>query len=136
MQLSQRVPPTKPLIVELEMTTLQDRDFRAFLMNSKLRWSISRQVRDLRLSRGWTQERLASAAGLQVMTIQRCEDPDCANGVTLKTYQKIASAFDCAFMCRFIAYSEFLQFIASLEGDVKFNVLSFDEEIQCQTTRL
>lgn len=48
-------------------------------------------LKDLRLSRGWTQDHLANVSGLSTRTIQRLENGSTAGAETL---QALAAAFD------------------------------------------
>lgn len=50
-------------------------------------------ISDRRISRGWSQDQLATISGVDVRTIQRAEKGE---GLTLNTLQALASAFDCS----------------------------------------
>ena len=49
------------------------------------------QIRDRRLSKGWTQEQLAQASGLSIRTIQRIENGQSA---TLESLKCLAAVFE------------------------------------------
>jgi len=49
------------------------------------------QIRDRRLSKGWTQEQLAEASGLSIRTIQRIENGQSA---TLESIKCLAAVFE------------------------------------------
>jgi len=52
---------------------------------------VSKNIRQLREHRAWTQEHLAEAAGITVRTVQRAES---GQGMTAETLTAIAGAFD------------------------------------------
>ena len=124
----ERIPALEPLVSEIDLTQLQDKTFRVFLLNTKLRWSIAKQVRDIRLDKGWTQQELADKASISKQTINRIENPSGGCDFSVATLTAIANAFDCGFSCRFCAHGEFLRWIAYLEATATYSVPSFDEE--------
>lgn len=76
-------------------------------MSALLRASIAYQVRTMRLGRGWTQEGLAERSGLSFATISRIEDPT-GPTMSLLSLQSIAVAFDCALICQYTSWDDFV----------------------------
>lgn len=118
--------PPPPLVDEVDLLKLNDKEWRTLWHNTRVRWSIAVQVRDLRLSRGWSQEALAEKADTNQATISRIEDPN-GECPTLNTLMRIGAAFDCAFVCRFCGWKEWLSWQRSLEIDPS-NVPSFADD--------
>ena len=77
--------------------------------------AVAIQVREIREQRGWSQLVLANKAGLHQPAIARIES-GVWNG-TVKTLMKIAAAFECALIIRFISHSEFIEWIFSITCD-------------------
>jgi transcriptional regulator with XRE-family HTH domain len=77
------------------------------------------QIRVLRKQRGpeWSQARLAKESKLTQGVVSRAEDPDYGNP-TLNTLVRIAAGFDCAFLGRFVPFSEVGKWYAKLCDDV------------------
>ena len=84
---------------------------------------IKAQIRHLREQRGWSQRRLANAAGLHTRTILSAED-DRAKLPSIQALKAIARAFDVALDIRFMAFSAAL----GLPG-VTAGVPSWEEEV-------
>ncbi len=59
---------------------------------SRITIALGKKIRSLRLSRGWTQEKLAEYADLHVSYIVLLEKG--ANRATIETLEKLAKAFD------------------------------------------
>lgn len=121
--------PTSPLVAEVTPEQLADKVWRYAWADPKVRWSISKQVHDLRVSRGMTQRQLADLIGTHQSAIARIENPRSRSSVALSTLIRIANAFDVAFMANFTAWSEWLKFMAALESGEWTPPPSFDEEV-------
>lgn len=101
--------------------------FREQFVTTSLSMAIAVQVRESRTQRGWTQHALAKKAGLSQATITRLElgtTIDC----TVATLCKVAAAFECALMIRFISHSEFIEWIFSITCDGVSLVPTFLDE--------
>lgn len=103
-------------LIQLVKDLLASKDYRAKFLVRFLMWQVSTQVKAARLSRGWSQQKLANIAGIHYHTIIRLENPQTCLNTTINTLLKIAHAFDCGLIVRFIAYSELLKFIYEIQG--------------------
>lgn len=100
--------------------------FRDKWAEDTLLMSIAIQVREIRLQRGWTQQELAEKASLTQPQISRVE-----SGIyqgTIDVLQRIAAAFNCALMVRFVTHGEYLGFILKIMAEGIDLVPTFDEE--------
>lgn len=85
------------------------------------------QIRVLRKQRDWSQARLATESQLTQGVISRAEDPDYGN-LTVNTLVRIASGFDCAFVGRFVPFSELCRWYSMLEDEDTLQVPSFGDD--------
>jgi len=85
-------------------------------MNFIVVFTLSRQIRTLRKSRGWTQRQLAGASGLSVLTIQRLEKFFGCSHATTSSLIAIAAAFDVALMIHFVSWGEWVQIYIAPDG--------------------
>lgn len=83
----------------------KDKEYRQDYMEAALEQTISWQIGLNRKARGISQGDLANMTGLSVEEIQENEDTTFEEH-DLKTLVKIANAFDCAVMVKFISYSK------------------------------
>lgn len=86
------------------------------------------QVRVLRKQRGWSQAQLANESKLTQGVISRAEDPDYGN-LTVNTLVRIAAGFDCAFIGRFVPFSELAKWYTSITDEKTLEVPSFEEDL-------
>lgn len=91
----------------VEMVVPRDPDDRHRWMSVILRASIAYQTHTIRRARNWSQEQLAFRANLSTQTIIRLEDPS-GEWPSLTTLKEVASAFDCALVCRFTSWPDFV----------------------------
>jgi len=82
------------------------------------------QVRVLRKQRDWSQARLAQESKLTQGVISRAEDPEYGN-LTINTLTRIAAGFDCAFISRFVPFSELGRWYVSMANESALEVPSF-----------
>ena len=59
--------------------------------------------------------------------ISRAEDPDYGN-LTVNTLVRIAGGFDCAFVGRFVPFSELGRWYSNVANEKTLEVLSFEDE--------
>ena len=85
------------------------------------------QIRVLRKEREWSQADLAKESKLTQGSISRAEDPDYGN-LSINTLVRIAAGFDCAFVGRFVPFSELAKWYAKLETESALAVSSFSED--------
>lgn len=118
-------PPPPPSAYDVTLTDLTDKEVRYLWHDARVKWAIAKQIIDLRSLRGWTQKELARRSGLWQPQIVRLERGK--GSPTVRTLVRIAAAFDCAFVCRFASWSEWLNWQQTLESgsDVP---MSFEEE--------
>ena len=89
-----------------------DAELRGKWMNDTLRASIARQIRQLRESRGMSQEELAKGLDTSQGSIARLENPRRCNPTTT-TLVRIAEFFDVGLIVKFSTISEFLLLITA-----------------------
>lgn len=106
------------------------KEYRHALVASELKRGLPRQIRILRKQHGreWNQQRLALEAGLTQGAISRAEDPDYGN-LTLNNLLNIGKGLDVAFVGRFVPFSEFARWHASLNHESQLEVPSFPEDV-------
>lgn len=122
---------------------LRRKAYRDRFAASALKRSIPIQIRALREKRGWSQEELATRSGLTQGVVSRAENPDYGN-LTFNTAIRIASGFDCAFVGRFVPFSELGRWFLDFSED-NVSVEGFEDEarsidrrvllLQTKTTR-
>lgn len=77
-------------------------------MARQIRVGIATQIRSMREQRGWSQAELGQKCDMAQESISRLEDPKCTTDPTLRSLKRIAAAFDCAFVTRFVPWSYLL----------------------------
>jgi transcriptional regulator with XRE-family HTH domain len=85
------------------------------------------QIRVLMKQRGWSQARLAKESNLTQGVISRAQDPEYGN-LTVNTLVKIAGGFDCAYVGRFVPFSELAVWYTALGHEASLQVPSFAED--------
>jgi len=102
------------------------KEYRSAFATAQFKRLVPFQIRALRKNRRMSQEELAEKANLTQGVISRAEDSDYGN-LTSNTILKIAEGFDCAFVGRFVPFSELDDWFLNLSEDA-VQVPSFDEE--------
>jgi transcriptional regulator with XRE-family HTH domain len=82
------------------------------------------QIRVLRKEREWSQADLAKESQLTQGVISRAEDPNYGN-LSINTLVRIAAGFDCAFIVRFVPFSELGRWYTQAESEKALSVASF-----------
>jgi transcriptional regulator with XRE-family HTH domain len=85
------------------------------------------QIRVLRKQRGWSQAQLAQESKLTQGVISRAEDPDYGN-LTINTLVRIGAGFDCAFVGRFVPFSELAKWYVGMTDEKSLEVPSFADD--------
>jgi transcriptional regulator with XRE-family HTH domain len=85
------------------------------------------QIRVLRKQREWSQAQLAQESKLTQGVISRAEDPEYGN-LTVNTLVKIGAGFDCAFVGRFVPFSELGRWYTNIENERVLEVDSFNAD--------
>jgi transcriptional regulator with XRE-family HTH domain len=93
-----------------------DKPARHDWMREQLAICVSKQIRDIRIDRGWTQAELGKRCGMLPSYITRLETPYGAIHATIDTLCRIAAAFDCALEVRFISWTEFVIHVLTITG--------------------
>lgn len=81
-----------------------EKEYRDAFVEACTEEGVTFQIRVNREARGWSQRELAERVGTQQSAIARLEDPARAN-IRLSTLQKLAHAFDCALLVKFVPFS-------------------------------
>jgi transcriptional regulator with XRE-family HTH domain len=102
-----------PVSVPVEWT---DQGYRHASLEAHIENSIAWQVRVNREERGLTQRDLALVVGTRQSAISKLEDPD-GGDMRLSKLVKVAHAFDCALLVRFVSYPEFAAWTADVRPD-------------------
>lgn len=86
------------------------------------------QIKALRLAddRNWTQQELASRAGMKQERISLCENPNYGK-FSLQTLKQLAATFDVALIVRLAPFSEVVEWELSLSPE-SLEVENFDKE--------
>ncbi len=107
---------------------LRSKKHRDAFVSAYVDKTIPFQIRALRLAeeRNWTQEELASRAGMKQERISVCENPNYGR-FSLQTLKQIAAAFDVALMVRFAPFSELVEWESNLSPE-SLEVKNFDKE--------
>lgn len=108
----------------------RSKEYRESFATSFAKRMIPLQIRVLRKQRGpeWSQARLAKESKLTQGVISRAEDPDYGN-LTVNTLARIAAGFDCAFIGRFISFSDLAKWYSDLSDEKTLEVPSFETDI-------
>lgn len=93
-----------------------------------LRWSIARDIRSLRVQRGWSKRELSIRSGVSVMTIWRLESGLAGLYVHISTLQRLAKAFDVCLKVSFETWSDWCIRRAIEQGPFSTYVVTFDKD--------
>jgi transcriptional regulator with XRE-family HTH domain len=85
------------------------------------------QIRVLRKQRNWSQAQLAEESNLTQGVISRAEDPEYGN-LTVNTLVRIGAGFDCAYVGRYVPFSELGKWYTHLEDEAALQVPSFEND--------
>jgi transcriptional regulator with XRE-family HTH domain len=105
---------------------LQDKRYRDAFVSEHINEGISFQIRALRKNNGWTQKQLAKQTGMAQERISVAENPNYSR-FNITTLKRIASAFDVAFIGRFVPISELVNWEFNLSSETLAPV-SFEED--------
>lgn len=98
---------------------LRNKKYRDLFVAGQIKTGIPFQIRAMRDQRGWTQEELGKRSGLPQSAIARLENPDTIHSPNIKTFQKLASAFDVALIVRFAPFTELIHWVESIPHEVR-----------------
>ena len=108
------------------VSKLRDTEYRKAYIASQINIGIPYQLRALMKSRGWTQEQLAEQAGMLQPRISAMLSPG-KTQPNIKTLRRLAEAFDCGLMVRFVPFSELVMRSERFDPE-SFSVKSFQQE--------
>jgi transcriptional regulator with XRE-family HTH domain len=92
---------------------LRDPEARRDYADEFLSSYIALQIKTLRQQRGWSQEELARRSGMKQSRISAMEQAD-YSGWNLRTLQRLAAAFDLAFVAGFESFGRMLDSMTSI----------------------
>jgi transcriptional regulator with XRE-family HTH domain len=116
-----------PEIRSLWSRLAKSRIYRTNYMAGFVKRSIPSQIRAWMKKEGLSQQELAKQAGLTQGVISRAADIDYGD-LTLNTIIKIAAGLDCAFVGRYVPYSEFCKIVAEGPSEAVRKMPNFEEE--------
>ena len=105
---------------------LQSKDYRDAFVGSLVNMRIPVQIRALREHRGWTQQELAEKSQMLQPRISAMERPG-GSKLNLETLRRVASAFDCGILVRFVPFSELTRWFEEFDPE-SFNVSDFEHD--------
>jgi transcriptional regulator with XRE-family HTH domain len=105
----------------------QSKRYRESWAASIVKRMLPLQIRVLRREREWSQADLAKKAELTQGVISRAENPNYGN-LSVNTLVRIAAGFDCAFIGRFVPFSELGKWYTSVTEDKALEVPSFPHD--------
>ncbi len=108
---------------------LRRKSFREAFVASEVKRGIPFQLRALMRKRGWSQDRLATEAGLTQGAVSRALDLSYGN-LTLNTIIRLAAGLDVAFVGRFVPFTEILNDHDDASDRGSGDVPSFTDEDQ------
>jgi transcriptional regulator with XRE-family HTH domain len=113
---------------ELLKKRLKDKEHRDAFVSAYTDETIPFQIRAMReqKDRNWTQEDLATRAGMKQERISTLENPNYGS-YSLRILKQLATAFDVALMVRFVPFSELAEWKLNLSSE-SLEVQSFDQE--------
>ena len=105
----------------------RSRKYRHSFVESQLKRGVPTQIRAMRRNRGWTQKELGEKCGLDQGSISRIENPDYGQ-LSFETVLAVARGFDCAFIGRYVPFSQLRALVEDSTEEMDDLATSFDEE--------
>jgi transcriptional regulator with XRE-family HTH domain len=110
---------------------MNDPEYRRAFVASQINIGIPFQIRALLKSRpGWNQGTLAERTGMLQPRISGLMTPG-RTRPNIETLRRVAEAFDCGLMVRFVPFSELTRWSEKFDPE-SFHVPSFDEDIYAE----
>lgn len=106
---------------------LRDPQYRKAFVASQINFGIPFQVRALLKRRGQTQEWLAAKAGMLQPRISGLMTPG-KTRPNIETLRRLAEAFDCGLVIRFVSFSELARWSACFDPE-DFDVPEFEKDL-------
>ena len=107
-------------------TKLKDKEYRQAFVWSQMTIGIPFQIRALLKSRDWTQEELAQEADMLQPRISALLRPG-KTSPNIKTLCRLATAFDCGLIVRFVPFSELARWSETFNPE-SYSVPRFEQE--------
>ncbi|MDA1316187.1 MAG: helix-turn-helix transcriptional regulator [Acidobacteria bacterium] len=108
------------------LSKLRNPEYRKAYVASQISVGIPFQIRSLLKSHGLTQEQLAKQANMLQPRISKLLNPG-AMEPNIRTLRRIAEAFDCGLMVRFVPFSELVLRSERFDPE-SFTVQTFEQE--------
>jgi transcriptional regulator with XRE-family HTH domain len=102
----------------------KSKTFREQYVAGYVKRSIPAQIRALMKRNGLTQQKLAQQSGLTQGVISRAADLNYGD-LTLNTIIRIAAGFDCAFVGKYVPFTEFVR---HTDKDIDVDIPTFEEQ--------
>lgn len=106
---------SSPLAVKIP-ASWHDVEYREAVLEAEIDHGVAWQVRINREERGLSQAQLASMMGTGQSAVSKLEDPT-SGDLRLSTLTKVAHAFKCALIVRFVSYSDFAATVSDVRPD-------------------
>lgn len=110
------------------LNKLRDPDYRNALVSSTVAARLAARIYNLRKKKGWTQQKLASEAGMKQARISLLEQADYEN-FSFNTLKRIAAALGVAVVVDFVSFPDFLAWRDKLDSE-SVAPASFDESLR------
>lgn len=105
---------------------IRTREQRRAFIASQINIGVPFQIRALMERRGLTQTELAARAGLSQPSISNLARPG-KTKPSMRTLQRLADAFDCALMVKFVPFSELIDEAERFSPDT-FQAIEFEQD--------
>jgi transcriptional regulator with XRE-family HTH domain len=105
----------------------RSKKYREHFATAFAKRSIPSQIRELMRQQELSQEKLAKQSGLTQGVISRAIDLNYGN-LTLNTIVRIAAGLDCAFVGKYVPFSELGRHVANMPESVPAHVPTFEQE--------
>ena len=120
------IPTTVEEILKGLADELKDPEARRDYADEFLSSYIALQIKTLRQQRGWSRAELARRAGMKQSRISAMEQADYSSW-NIRTLQRLAAAFDLAFVAGFESFGRMLEDMTSISRG-RLERPSFDED--------
>jgi transcriptional regulator with XRE-family HTH domain len=105
---------------------LANKAYRDAFVGAEISTTLPFQIRSIREKRGWTQGQLAQRSHHAQPTISKMERAG-YDQFTLTTLKRLASAFDCGLLVRFVPFSQLVDWSSSMLSE-QMDVPGFDHD--------
>ena len=106
--------------------SLRSKEYRDGFVSEQINSGVAVQMHEMRHARGMTQADLGKLMNVSQGRISRLEDPN-QGTPNLSTLVRVASAFDCGLIVRFVPFSELARWTLRIESEPA-NAISFSSD--------